>query len=80
MTKVNKNINPKRHHRIPKQGDFYLNKNTDDIYILARVDQGEYNLVGLDDGNRWTEHFRLHEADKVLNGFCYIDEVNIDVK
>jgi hypothetical protein len=38
------------------QGEFYLDEEGD-LNIIARVDRDQFNIIGLRDGNRWTDAF-----------------------
>jgi hypothetical protein len=39
----------------PEVGDFFMEKESQEIYILAQVSSDEYVLICLNDGHRWVD-------------------------
>lgn len=48
-----------------KAGQIFLNKITNQRYLLAQVDSGVINLICIDDGNRLTRQSKVSSAYKV---------------
>ena len=80
MTKVtiNSNIKPLE-PVIHKIGNYYKFKGGKDIYILASVDKGKVNLINLN-GTRFFMSALNDVSHKLLNGFTFIDEIEILTK
>lgn len=51
---------------VPETGNFFMEKDSHEIYILTKVSDDGYILICLNDGHRWS-HIQ-NDPSKVFNG------------
>lgn len=56
-----------------RQGDIIKNACTEEEYIVARVEKDMYNLINLENGNRWGDPFEIDTSVMMSKGM-HIDK------